>query len=244
MAEDEEPFEESEDADAERAVEDFRQLDLGEFVREPSWREVLLEAIENEQLDPWNIDIAKVADAYLQKVRQMQALDLRVPANVILASALLLQYKAQAFRLEEPEPESADAVRTLYDEEIPALAYNTNAARDRPVTLGELLEAVDEVMRQERRELPRRERPAPLELQMPKEDMHELMKKVYERAQQLKDGENMLLFSSLAQSFNGHGEPQAHVVSYSLIPVLHLVQDERMYAWQDSYFGEIFIKVL
>ncbi len=237
------PFGESEDADAERAAADFRQLDLSELVKEPSWREVLLDAIEKEQLDPWNVDIAKVADAYLRKVREMQALDLRVPANVILASALLLQYKSQALRIEEPEP-VAEEVRALYDEEIPALAYNTNNARARPVTLGELLEAVDEVMSQGKRELPRREKPAPLELELPKENMHELMQKVYDKAREMKDKENMLLFSSLARSFNGHGEPQAHVVSHSLIPVLHLVQDERMLAWQDAYFGEIFIKVL
>ncbi|MFH1106383.1 MAG: segregation/condensation protein A [Candidatus Micrarchaeota archaeon] len=232
-----------EESVAERAAEDFRQLDLSEFVKEPSWREVLLEAIENERLDPWNVDIAKVADAYLQTVRKMQALDLRVPANVILASALLLQYKAQALRLEEPEPAVEEQVRALYDEEIPALAYNTNNPRTRPVTLGELLEAVEEVLSQGPREIPRRERPAPLELELPKEEMHELMQRVYDRAHELKDRESMLLFSSLARSFNGHGEPAASVVSHSLIPVLHLVQDQRMMAWQDALFGEIFIKV-
>jgi len=242
MPEQEESFDD--DAVAEQAAQDFKQLDLGEFVKEPSWREVLLQAIENESLDPWNIDIAKVADAFLKMVREMQAVDLRVPANVILASALLLQYKSQALRLEEPEPALEEQVRALYDEQIPALAYNTNNPRSRPVTLGELLEAVDDVMSQGRREIPRREKPAPLELNMPKENMHELMKRVYERAHELKDREDMLLFSNLAQSFNGHGEPHAHTVSHSLIPVLHLVQDERMLAWQDAFFGEIFIKVL
>ncbi|MFH1200081.1 MAG: segregation/condensation protein A [Candidatus Micrarchaeota archaeon] len=233
----------AEDAVAERAATDLRQLDLGEFVKEPGWREVLLEAIESQQLDPWNIDIAKVADAYLLKVRSLVALDLHVPANVILASALLLQYKASALRLEEPEPEVLDQVRALYEEDIPPLAFNPDLARSRPVTLAELLDAVEEVMKSPRREVPRREKPAALEFDLSKESMHELMQKVYDRAHEIKDGESMLLFSRLAKSFNGHGEPHSQVVSHSLIPVLHLVQEQRMMAWQDALYGEIFIKV-
>ena len=33
-------------------------------------------------------------------------------------------------------------------------------------------------------------------------------------------------------------------VVYHLIPVLHLVQDEKLHAWQNEFFGEVFIKVL
>ncbi len=235
--------EENEEAVAEQAVRDFRQLDLMQFVKEPSWREVLLEAIQSEQMNPWEIDLTKVADAYLKQVRKMEALDLRLPANVILASALLLHYKAQALRLEEPEPVTEDGLIPLQDEAIPELAYNANNARVRIVTLQELMEAVDDVLKQGPREIPRPERPQPIYVQLPKETMNELMQKVYFRAQELKDKEDIVLFSRLVKSFNGHGEAFSELVSYNLLPVLHLVQEDKMLAWQDLLFGEIFLKV-
>ena len=220
------------------------QLELSEFVKEPSWRELLLESIENQQMNPWEIDLVKVADAYLQKVREMQAMDLRIPANVILASALLLNYKAQALQLEEPVPEPEPFVRPFENEAIPDLVFNPNLPRSRTITLTELIEAVEEVMHYERRELIPRAKADPLHIELPKENLNELMVMVHSRAGELKDKENMVLFSELVKSFNGHGEEKASLYARHLPPVLHLIQEEKMFAWQDRLFGEIFLKVL
>lgn len=220
------------------------QLELLELVKEPSWREVLLQAINEEQLNPWEVDLIKIADAYLRKVKEMQAMDLRVPANVILASALLLHYKAQALQLEEPEPEPEPVLRTMFDEQIPELMYNPELARTRTMTLSELIEAVEEVMHYEKRDLRPALKADPLHIELPKENINELMQRVQERAGELKDKENLVLFSELVKSFNGHGEEKSAMYSYHLLPVLHLIQEERMFAWQDRLFGEIFLKVL
>ncbi len=244
MTELEENLNEEAPAPAVKMPADFVQLDLGEFVKEPTWREVLLEAIESQQMNPWEMDLAKIADVYMAQIRKMQAVDLRVPANVILASALLLHYKAQALRLEEPEPViEDDGLIALNDEAIPELVYNTNQARSRIVTLEELMDAVDDVLKAGPRQIPRPERPQLYNIQLPKENMSELMHKVLERSHELKDKENILLFSSLIKSFNGHGEPHAALVSYNLLPVLHLVQEDKLMAWQDATWGEIFLKV-
>ncbi|MBU1197791.1 segregation/condensation protein A [Candidatus Micrarchaeota archaeon] len=218
-------------------------MDILSLVHEPSWREIMLEAIQKEQMDPWDVDIAKVADAYMKQVRRMNEMDLRVPANVILASALLLHYKAQALKLEEEPEEEPETFMPLMEDEIPQLAYNPNRARARIVTLQEIMEAVEDVLKQGPRHLPRPERPMPMNVNLPKESMPDLMKKVYDRSKKLRDKENILLFSALVQSFNGHGTPAAELVSHNLIPVLHLVQDDKMLAWQDALFGEIFLKV-
>ena len=47
-----------------------------------------------------------------------------------------------------------------------------------------------------------------------------------------------LLFSSLLN------EKNAEEFVLHLIPVLHLVQENRLHAWQDDVFGEIFLKIL
>jgi chromatin segregation and condensation protein Rec8/ScpA/Scc1 (kleisin family) len=221
------------------------QLELVEFVKEPSWREILLESIDSQQMNPWEVDLVKIADAYLQKVKEMQSMDLRVPANVILASALLLRYKAQALSLEEPAPlEEEPLIRSLIDESIPDLILNPNNPRSRTLTLEELISAVEEVMGIERRELRPRLLAPPLQIELPKENIGEMMKIVHGRAHELKDSQNILLFSELVHSFNGHGEDPNTLYVLNLLPVLHLIQEERMFAWQDRLFGEIFLKVL
>ncbi|MFH1751201.1 MAG: segregation/condensation protein A [Candidatus Micrarchaeota archaeon] len=221
-----------------------QQLELAEFVKEPSWREVLLEAISTQQMNPWEIDLVQVADAYLRKVREMHSMDLRIPANVILASALLLNYKAQALQLEEPEPQPEPFVRPFENESIPELVFNPNLPRSRTITLIELIEAVEEVMHYERREIIPRQKADPLQIDMPKESINELMGSVHARATKLRDKENMVLFSELVKSFNGHGEEKASLYARHLPPVLHLIQEEKLFAWQDRLFGEIFLKVL
>ena len=69
-------------------------------------------------MDPWDIDISAVAEAYLGRVRQLQAMDLRVPANVILACALLLRYKAETISFADPIEDAYFEAPALIAEEI------------------------------------------------------------------------------------------------------------------------------
>ncbi len=222
----------------------MQQLELVELVKEPSWREVLMDSMGTQQMNPWEIDLVKLADAYLVKVREMQAMDLRVPANVILASALLLHYKAQALQLEEPEPEEEPLLRPMLDEQIPELMLLPNMPRARTITLNELIEAVEEIMGYEPRIPERKVQFEPLHIELPQESINEQMHRVYAKAAEMKDKENLVVFSELLKSFNGHGESKAHMISRHLPPVLHLIQEEKMFAWQDRLFGEIIIKVI
>ncbi len=218
-------------------------MDLLNIVVQPTWREFLVDLIQSHQMDPWDIDLADIADKYLIKVRELQSVDLRVPANVILASALLLHFKADALRVEDAfrtqEEEIVEETQQLLSEDVPPLVFRTNLPRARRVTLQELLTAVDEVMKKGERKPTIKASPMPLNIVLPKESMHERIAHIYHKAHTLKDAENILLFSALVE-----GERTAHQLVLHLLPVLHLVQEQRMAIWQDELFGEIFIKML
>lgn len=219
-------------------------MDILEIVVQPTWREFLVELIESEQMNPWDIDLCAVADAYLKKIRRLQALDLRIPANVILASALLLRFKADALRFDE-EVEEVEAPPELIQEELPELVLKPSRPRPRRVSLHELIAAIQEVMRDGKKIFRIEGAPAVLELGLSEQDLHEKMKEVYECALALKDSENILLFSALVQASIKEKEcVWSEVVIEHLIPVLHLVQEEKLLAWQDKVFGEIFLKIL
>lgn len=216
-------------------------MDLLNIVSQPTWREFLVDLITSEQMDPWDIDLVQVSQAYLEKVRQLNAMDLRVPANVILASAILLRFKSDSLNFdEEPlleEGESLEA-RELISEDIPELVLRTNNPRKRSLTLDELITAVEEVMSVGKKKMPLSAAPKVLSIELPKENMNERMQKIYSKAIELMDSENVVLFSSMLNNKN-----DAEEITLTLLPLLHLAQEQKLLAWQDEFFGEIFIKV-
>lgn len=230
-------------------------MDLLTVVVQPTWKEFLIDLVRSRQMDPWDIDLVAVADAYLLKIRELQALDLRVPANVILACALMLKFKSETLSFEEEPEEAYEETPALLQEDIPELVYRANRPRRRRVTLQELLDAVDEVMKQGPRPLLKTVGPKEISIELPQIDMNELMQAVYDKALQLKDTESVLLFSALlnadavAQSSHADGhnknfESPAEKTVFYLLPVLHLVQEQKLLAWQDAEFGEIFLKIV
>jgi segregation and condensation protein A len=215
-------------------------MDILNMVVQPTWREFLMELISTHQMDPWDIDVTALADVYLAKVRELQALDLRMPANVILASALLLHFKAESLKLDQGFSDEQATVeeetRTYIDEEVPDLVFRPNIPKSRRVTLDELMNAVEQVMGAGR--IRPRSHAAPVELtvELPKEDMHEIIAKFYIKACNLKDSEGVLTYSCMLPS------KHPDEVSKNMLPLLHLVQEGRLLMWQDELFGEIFIK--
>ena len=239
---------------------DPQQMDLASFVIQPTWKEFLIELVNSNQMNPWEVDLIEIANTYLKRVRELRSMDLRIPANVILASALLLRFKADALSLEdEPEPiEEAIEETHCINEEIPELIVRANQPRRRKLTLEELIKAVDDVMREQSKPIINPAAPRVFTIELQKEGMNELMRKVYSHAIELKDAENVLLFSELISRFHtgtpcpGPGNGHEHGLwCYGidnavrhLMPLLHLVQENKLLAWQDNLFGEIFIRVM
>ena len=215
-------------------------MDILNMVGEPTWREFLVELISTHQMDPWDINVTELADVYLAKVRELQALDLRMPANVILASALLLHFKAESLKLEQGFSDEQATVeeetRSYIEEDLPDLVFRPNIPKSRRVTLDELMNAVEQVMGAGR--IRPRSHAAPVELtvELPKEDMHEIIARFYIKAGTLKDSESILTFTSMLYT-NNNDE-----IARNMLPLLHLVQEGRLVMWQDDVFGEIFIK--
>lgn len=74
--------------------------------------DLLLDLIDKEKVDIWDIPIATITAGYLEYLHQMKQLDLAVSAEFLVMAATLLQIKAKM--LLPPEPQLSD---TLDDEE-------------------------------------------------------------------------------------------------------------------------------
>jgi segregation and condensation protein A len=70
------------------------QLDLFFPRQEESGLALLLNMAKTGKIDPWNVDIAKVADQYLQAVTELKESDLKQTGKTLLYLAILLRMKS------------------------------------------------------------------------------------------------------------------------------------------------------
>jgi len=215
-------------------------VDLINFVRQPTWRELLLEAVATEKMDPWSIDILAVTQTFIKKVKAMKEADLKIPAAVLLAASILLRLKAELLGFQEDiapeqftEPEPVEPMAL----EEPQLVLRTRLPPKRQVTLDELMEAVETAIERAERPAPERQAP-PLSVELPPTDISKQIEDVLTRVKSKADGEGLLTYSDLLKKQTSEEK------LYVLMPLLHLTQERKLNIWQDKFFGEIFVKVI
>jgi segregation and condensation protein A len=220
------------------------KLDIEDFVQNATWRELLVELVESKKLDPWDIDISRMLDAYIDVIRKMKVLDLRVPANVILAASILLRMKSESLASlyeeteEAPEPEEEAAGRPAV--EVPSLITRLRVQPSKKITLQELMEALDGAMKAEdRRTTYMREMQMPISITV-SEDIDSRTDAVYGIIMKGKDRLGMATFSGLAANFATMEERLLNL----FVPLLFLAQNELITLQQEEFFGEIIIRLI
>ncbi|KKH50668.1 ScpA family protein [Methanosarcina sp. 1.H.A.2.2] len=122
---------------------DWTLLDLSEFDSyEPLG--ILVELAKDGKIDPWDIDVVQLTDSFLQRIEELQKMDLRISSRTLLYSAVLLRMKSSVILGTEEEEDDFDS--GFFDDEdlpepdefpIPKLPVRRLSTR--PVTLNELI---------------------------------------------------------------------------------------------------------
>lgn len=235
-------------------VEDFssierpRDTNLESIVQLPTWREVLVDMVYQNEIDPWNVDVAQVANKYLEAVRGMQMDDLRVPANLILAASILVRFKSDMVSLEEkPVQSELDEFMDDYDpQEIAPLELSSRIAPKGRITLDELVQAVGQVMDEaQEKDQKRAQRAAEvyiepvknLQIRVSEFKIEDEVGHLYQRMKSMADSQNLVAFSSLVEKKDKRG------IVFTFLPLLFLANEGKVSLAQDSFFGEIFIRI-
>ncbi len=221
-----------------------QQLNLHEFVKNATWRELLMELVDTNKLDPWDIDIVKVVDNYIAVVRKMQVMDLHIPANIVLAASLLLRMKSETiniFQVEEAlvsEEIAQQTGRVIPD--VPVLVPRLRLQPKRKITLSELMDALgDAIKLNERRETTVRQSREPLNFVVEKDDIDEKMNRTYKLVTENVDKEGITTFAQLSKSFNSIES----ILLGLFVPLLFLAHNQQLTLMQDEFFNEIFVKL-
>jgi len=215
------------------------------MISEPSWEDVIVKIIAEEQMDPWNIDIVKLADTFVEYLKKFKELDLRIPARFLLITAILLRMKSDILEpkterifIPEAEKEEDEILRKLAS--LPPLQPPLKRIPLRNVTMEELITALKKAFeikerREERYERIKRRVEEALP-EHPEEDITERIDKL------LKDINAALMeiekieFSRLVRRWK-----RDQIVD-TLIPLLHLSQEGKINLEQNELFKEIFIR--
>lgn len=218
---------------------------LERIVVKPTWKQILLELVDRNKIDPWDVDIIRLSDEFMAKVKEMQRLDLGLHANVILASAILLKYKSEYLKAFAAPPLTVvpeEAQEQPFEfSEIPQLSMVARIPPRRQITVSELMTEMGKVIKYESNEIRRAPRGSITEivdLNIQEEDIEKKMEEIMARIKTNVDETGFATFSSVLK------ERTSMEIVYTLMSILHLAQNQVIDIRQEKLFGEILISML
>ncbi|WP_456475326.1 segregation/condensation protein A [Candidatus Pyrohabitans sp.] len=209
--------------------------------------DMLVDLVISEEMDPWDIDIADIAQRFLEKVKRMQKLNLRLSGRAILAAAILLRMKSESLLPGEEEaeeeyfeaPEAEEVERRI--EDIPAIPVPARRRTERKTTLFELIDALQRALGEEmlRRNFPRTRVKPKLVIQVDEEGIRKKIDKVYERVKRLCSRGEVIHFFDLVEDRSNR-----LLVVETLLCLLYLDAQRKINVWQEELFSEIFVSLV
>jgi len=234
---------------------------------ENSWKELLFEIIKTENMNPWDIDVSLLSKKYLNAIKKMKEMDFRLSGKMILASALLLNFKAK--KLFNEDIDKLDSLINLATEDdeynfegladffssednyssitpdedaitIPKIQLRAPQPRMRKLTISDLVEALDDAMKVENRRKNRLEmrEKEKTTVQVKKFDLKEKAISVYNTVVSLFKRKDKVFLDDLIQS------PNREDIIYSFVPLLHLDFSRMINMSQKENFGAVEIEII
>ncbi len=205
--------------------------------------DMLLDLVISDDMDPWNIDIADIANKFIEEVRRMQKINLRLSGKTLLAASILLRMKSESLiPKEEPDFMEDFGIDLLYDEPPDDIIPITTPVRrraERKTTLFELIEALQRALSEEmiRKSFPKGSRPKPMMvIPIDEESVKERMTKIYGTIQKLTESHDVVRFSELVS------REKKNIIEV-LVALLYLDSQRKITIWQKELFGDIFITI-
>lgn len=220
-----------------------------------SWKSILLDLVNSEQMNPWDIDIGVLTQRYIERIKQLKETNLKVSGKVLLAAAILLKIKSNRLVGEDMNEfdrliaASEVSEEQFYDELEQELAKGEVAGiqdqtleliprlpqpRKRKVSVYDLVRALEKALEVKKRRLFNSLHEVNVVIPEKKLDITAAMKSLYAKLLSIfAGGKRKLTFSSLVPTNKKEDKV------YTFIPLLHLANESKVELWQKEHFGEI-----
>ncbi|MEM5811254.1 MAG: hypothetical protein QXG91_00720 [Candidatus Aenigmatarchaeota archaeon] len=209
---------------------------ISEIIKKESWEEIIYYVVSLENLDPWNIDLVKLCNGFINFLNKVVELDFRIPAKVIFVASILLRIKVEYLdrKKEEEEVTKEEKVETVEKIEVYVESPIRRIPKG-PITLNDLIIALKKVIElKEKKERRIWERRRQIEIRIGQaKDFEKRMNDVYEKIVNLCKDKEFILFDEIVDEWNVE-----NIVSY-FVPVLHLDKKGLIDCIQNDFFDEI-----
>ncbi len=213
---------------------------------------IAFELVLDEKLDPWKIDLMKFTKLYLERIRKEREIDFIIAGRIIYMAWNVLMKKSKDV-LEEAEREMYYVDEDFFDIDVGAFEFDeeefvepsieikepVRREEERPVSLMELIQAINEARREV--EIKKRQRKIRekfkfnLDEKVHREDLEEEIREVWARLSEVHGDE-----ISLSMVYDGTREDFIKV----FLSLLFLEKFDKVELHQDVPYGEITIKIL
>ncbi len=236
-------------------TEKLGQEDIYELItgKEIGWQSIIYDLINSEQLDPWDIDLAYLANKYLEKIRELEEANFLVSSKVLLAATILLRLKSEILLYKhlksideilfgkKPEIAKTKERIELDKNELPLLYPKTPLPRYKKVSIEELMKALNTAINTEMRRIRKEvaikgfQREAEIVLPKTRINIKDRIRKIYSKIlTKFKLKQTRISYSELI------GDNKEEKVA-CFLPVLHLDSQNKLFLEQESHFDEIWI---
>jgi segregation and condensation protein A len=224
---------------------------LQTIINQESWDDLIVHIVTMEDLDPWDVDLVKLTDSFLKYVENMEKLDFRIPAKVVLVAAILLKLKSDilnplirpkesgnSFNVFSLEVEDYEHVK----EKMLQIDLHPVVKRKikRKVTLDELVSALKKAVKvhEKRKEKKTRiGRRVEREIDITEEDIENRIMALMDDIDGLMAGldSEKVEFSKIVKKWN-----RDEIITH-FMPLLHLSNRGEVLMEQEDFFKEILI---
>lgn len=202
--------------------------------------EVLVELAKKGEIDPWDIDIARATEKFLEYIDSLEKRDLRIPARTLLYASILLRMKSdllEGAREEEPEPaeEIEAAPEKVKVERLPEPPVRRHAKR--PVTLDELISELKNAEMVGRRKAMRDRWPTAVEKALDlshDEGIEDGIKKLGPILDDMFTSSKQISFTDV------NSRSEGAVTNY--VSLLFMAHRKQVWLEQEEIYGELFVR--
>lgn len=243
LVENEVSFDEVLIEDSQEIVErDYSKMDLVDLIDQPAWKTILIDLVESEKMDPWNIDVIILCEKYLKKISELEGNNLRVPANAILACAILVKTKSKYLKIsslqeEDEKVELTQEQKDLMLATIPDL-MSERMSREGRITLDELVMSIEDIIQRTNPKKNSSRNIPKIEINFDSISIEEKLDGVFDLIKQKVDSQGIVLFKDLVDSDEVDGLVDI------FLPILFLMNSGKVVAYQNEFFGEIFVQLI
>jgi segregation and condensation protein A len=201
--------------------------------------DILLQLVQMGRVDPWNIDIVDLTEKYLQRLREMKELDLRVSARAILAASILVRMKSEALLREDEENEEEPKEERIRVDVEPLTPPIRRV--ERYYTFDDLIEALMDALEEAERKKPRKRKREEIDEDVFvvddfRVDIEKHVNKLYEIVRELYgETKKPIRFWDLVF------DPAPKYIARTFLYLLFLANMGKVDLIQEEPFGEIFI---